>query len=102
MVSIILEFLETSQVIAMHSLRSPSGRARYLPATRSGPAGLPAGAIADKLRLPPATLSFHLGHLAPAGLVRNRQEGRFVIYSTDFENMNALVGYLIEKLLRRR
>ena len=31
-----------------------------------------------------------------ADLVRGRQEGRFVIYSADFDNMNALVAYLTE------
>jgi hypothetical protein len=31
-----------------------------------------------------------------AGLVANRQEGRFVIYSASFESMNALVAYLTE------
>lgn len=62
----------------------------------AGPAGLPAGRIGQELDLPPATLSFHLAHLARAGLARSRQEGRFVIYCADFDSMNALVGYLTE------
>jgi len=62
----------------------------------AGPEGLAAGRIGEKLELPPATLSFHLARLARAGLARSRQAGRFVIYSADFQNMNALVGYLTE------
>ncbi|HKQ27847.1 MAG TPA: metalloregulator ArsR/SmtB family transcription factor [Burkholderiales bacterium] len=62
----------------------------------AGPRGLPAGRVGEALQLPPATLSFHLAHLARAGLAQYRQEGRFVIYSADFDNMNALVGYLTE------
>ena len=62
----------------------------------AGPEGLAAGSIGEKLDLPPATLSFHLAHLARTGLVRGRQEGRFVIYSADFQNMNDLVGFLTE------
>ncbi|HYX62953.1 MAG TPA: metalloregulator ArsR/SmtB family transcription factor [Burkholderiales bacterium] len=62
----------------------------------AGPDGLAAGAIGEKLELPPATLSFHLAHLSRTGLVRGRQEGRFVIYSADFQSMNALVGFLTE------
>ena len=62
----------------------------------AGPEGLAAGRIGDKLDLPPATLSFHLAQLARAGLARSRQDGRFVIYSADFQSMNALVGYLTE------
>jgi DNA-binding transcriptional ArsR family regulator len=34
-----------------------------------GPQGLHAGAIAEALALPPATLSFHVAHLVRAGLV---------------------------------
>jgi len=62
----------------------------------AGPGGMPAGRIGEQLDLPGATLSFHLAHLARAGLVQGRQDGRFVIYSADFRNMNELVGYLTE------
>jgi DNA-binding transcriptional ArsR family regulator len=62
----------------------------------AGTGGLPAGVIGEKLDLPPATLSFHLAHLTRTGLVQNRQDGRFVIYSANFDNMNALVGFLTE------
>jgi ArsR family transcriptional regulator len=62
----------------------------------AGPEGMSAGRIGEALDLPPATLSFHLAHLARAGLIQARQDGRFVIYSADFQNMNALVAYLTE------
>jgi ArsR family transcriptional regulator len=63
---------------------------------QAGAEGLPAGKIGEELELPPATLSFHLAGLARAGLVKGRQDGRFVIYTADFAAMNALVGYLTE------
>ena len=63
---------------------------------QAGPEGRAAGAIGEALDIPAATLSFHLGQLANAGLVRARQEGRFVYYSADFGSMNALVGFLTE------
>lgn len=62
----------------------------------AGPAGMAAGAIGEELKLPPATLSFHLAHLARAGLAVARQQGRFVIYSANFETTNGLVEYLTE------
>ena len=62
----------------------------------AGPEGLPAGRIAEALDLPGATLSFHVAQLARAGLAQSRQEGRFVIYTANFENMNSLVAFLTE------
>jgi len=63
---------------------------------QAGPTGMAAGTIGEKLDLPPATLSFHLAGLSRAGLVHSRQEGRFVIYSADFEGMGRLLAYLTE------
>jgi DNA-binding transcriptional ArsR family regulator len=89
--------METTQAIdALAALAHPSRLAIFRLLVEAGPQGLAAGAIAGKLKLPAATLSFHLANLAHAGLIRNRQEGRFVIYSTDFDNMNALIAYLTE------
>jgi DNA-binding transcriptional ArsR family regulator len=89
--------VETEQVIdALAALAQRSRLSIFRLLVEAGPAGLAAGAIGEKLELPPATLSFHLAHLARAGLVHSRQEGRFVIYSASFENMNTLVGYLTE------
>jgi len=62
----------------------------------AGPEGMAAGRIGEELKLPPATLSFHLAQLARTGLARSRQDGRFIIYSVDFDAMNELVGYLTE------
>lgn len=62
----------------------------------AGPEGVAAGAIAGKLELPPATLSFHLKELSQAGLVRSRQHGRFVIYAANFDTMTGLVSFLTE------
>jgi ArsR family transcriptional regulator, arsenate/arsenite/antimonite-responsive transcriptional repressor len=89
--------METYRAVeALSALAQHTRLAVYRLLVESGPQGLAAGAIGEKLDLPPATLSFHLAHLARAGLVRGRQEGRFVFYSADFENMNRLVGYLTE------
>ena len=61
-----------------------------------GPDGMAAGDIARRLKLPQNTLSFHLAGLTRAGLAQSRQDGRFVIYSANFENMNGLVAFLTE------
>ena len=63
---------------------------------QAGPEGKSAGEIANTLDLPPSSLSFHLAHLTRAGLIAQRRESRSLIYSTDFEQMNALIGFLTE------
>lgn len=63
---------------------------------KAGPAGLPAGTIGERLALAPATLSFHLNHLAQAGLVERRRDGRRIFYSADYPAMNALLDFLTE------
>lgn len=89
--------METSQAIdALSALAQASRLAIFRLLVERGPQGLAAGGIGDALDLPPATLSFHLAHLARANLVRARQEGRSVIYSADFPSMNALLGYLTD------
>ena len=62
----------------------------------AGPAGLRAGEIGQRLNLPPATLSFHLSQLSHAGLTGFRRNGRSLIYSADFAEMNGLVSFLTE------
>ena len=86
----------TQAIDALAALAQESRLKVYRLLVEAGPDGMPAGRIGEELELPPATLSFHLAHLARTGLVRSRQEGRFVIYSADFQNMNRLVGYLTE------
>jgi len=63
---------------------------------RGGPEGLAAGAIAEAVGIPAATLSFHLKELKNAGVVRCRRAGRSLIYAPDFEAMDELLAFLTE------
>src|SRR6516162_172787 len=47
----------------------------------AGRNGMPAGAVADALKLAPNTLTFHFDRLRDAGLVTVRREGRSMIYA---------------------
>lgn len=62
----------------------------------TGPEGMNAGAIADAVGVPAATLSFHLKELSHAGLVVSRQESRFIFYSANFTAMDDLIAYLTD------
>ena len=89
--------METTHAVeALAALAQASRLEIYRLLVRAGPEGLPAGHIGEQLGVPPATLSFHLSQLTRAGLARSRQEGRFVIYSADYQAMDGLVGFLTE------
>jgi DNA-binding transcriptional ArsR family regulator len=89
--------METKDVVrAFGALAQETRLGVYRLLVTAGPQGLAAGAIAEKLGLPPATLSFHLKELSHAGLANSRQEGRFVIYAANFDTMLALVSFLTE------
>jgi len=64
------------------------------------PAGLPAGAIARRLKLPNPTLSFHLNVLAAAGLVRSHKSGRSISYTANLESVGRLTTFLLENCCR--
>ena len=83
-------------VIALAALAQASRLAVFRTLVQAGPAGLPAGKISELMAIPPSSLSFHLKELGHAGLVLSRQDGRFVIYTAQFDAMNALVAYLTE------
>jgi len=63
---------------------------------QAGAEGIPAGIVAERLGIPPSSMSFHLAQLAHAGLVTQRRESRSIIYSADYAAMNGLMGYLTE------
>jgi DNA-binding transcriptional ArsR family regulator len=63
---------------------------------QAGRDGMPAGAVARALGLPPNTLTFHFDRLRQAGLVTVRRESRSMIYAARFETMNALLAFLTE------
>jgi ArsR family transcriptional regulator len=89
--------METKAVVqAFGALAQETRLGIYRLLVAAGPEGLAAGAIAEKLELPPATLSFHLKELNLAGLVRSRQDGRFIIYAANFDTMIDLVSFLTD------
>ncbi len=87
---------KATAIAALASLAQESRLDIFRLLVQRGPDGLPAGEIADRLRLPSPTLSFHLHHLRHAGLVRSRRVSRSIIYSANFQSMASLMAYLTE------
>lgn len=89
--------MKSSQAIeALGALAQEHRLALFRLLVQAGEKGMPAGAIAETLGIPNSSLSFHLAHLTRAGLIEQRREGRSLIYTADYDAMNALVGFLME------
>jgi ArsR family transcriptional regulator, arsenate/arsenite/antimonite-responsive transcriptional repressor len=87
----------TEIVKALGALAQESRLAVFRLLVKRGPQGFTPGVLAEKLGIPPPTLSFHLKELQNAGLVTARRESRFLYYSTRFDRMNELVGFLTDQ-----
>lgn len=83
-------------VRALSALAHESRLAIFRVLVVAGPEGMAAGEIGQQLGLSPSSLSFHLKDLSHAELVKPRQEGRFVIYTANFDAMTGLIGFLTE------
>ena len=69
---------------------------------RVGRDGLPAGAIAGRLGIPPSTLSFHLAQLKRAGLLRSERRQREIIYAANYDGTRRLLDFLMTDCCRGR
>jgi ArsR family transcriptional regulator len=84
--------MQTTQVIdALGALAQDTRLKIFRLLVQRGPEGLTVGVIAERLGVPPATLSFHLQQLLHAGLIQQRRESRSLIYSANFDTMDALL-----------
>jgi ArsR family transcriptional regulator len=90
----------TAAVAALGALAQTTRLAIFRLLVEHARDGLTPGAIATRLALAPATLSFHLKELVNAGLVADRRDGRFIWYRPDINAMNGLVSYLTDNCCR--
>lgn len=87
---------ETDVVASLAALAQPMRLRLFRSLVVAGADGLTPGVLADRLEVPPATLSFHLKGLLHAGLVSQERASRNLIYRANFEQMNDLLGFLTE------
>lgn len=69
---------------------------------KEGSAGLPAGEIAERLTVPPSTLSVHLARLERSGLLISRRVQRRIFYAADIEGVARLLDFLVEDCCQGR
>jgi ArsR family transcriptional regulator len=87
---------ESQALLGFGALSQPSRLRIVRRLVRAGPAGVPAGAIADGLGVSPSNVSFHLKELERAGLITARREARSIIYAADYRVLNGLIRFLME------
>ena len=92
---------EKRAIAALGALAQETRLALFRLLVTYGPAGLPAGVIAERLGIQPSSLSFHLAQLVRAGLITQRRASRQLIYSAEYGTMNALLAYLTENCCGR-
>ena len=89
--------MKTQHAVRALSALAHEGRlAAFRLLVRAGSRGIPAGQIADRLKMPPSSLSSNLMLLSHAGLVTSERDGRSIIYRADFSAMQRLLAFLIE------
>lgn len=86
----------TEAVTALAALAQESRLKVFRLLVPAGGEGLAAGEIAERLGIPPATLSFHLKEISRAGLIESRREGRLIRYALRVEGMRGLMRFLAE------
>jgi ArsR family transcriptional regulator, arsenate/arsenite/antimonite-responsive transcriptional repressor len=92
---------EKRVIAALGALAQETRLALFRLLVACGPAGLPAGAIAERLGVQASSLSFHLAQLVHAGLITQRRLSRQLIYAADYGAMIALLAYLTENCCGR-
>lgn len=87
-------------VVALTALAQESRLRIFRLLVPAGSVGIAAGAIAEELDIPAATLTFHLKELVHAGLVDSRREGRSIRYFLHVHGMRNLLTFLTEDCCR--
>ncbi len=86
----------TSAVTALSALAHETRLKVFRLLVKRGPAGLPAGRIAEELSVAPPTLSAHLAQLERAGLVRSWRVERWIYYAIEVDGTRQLLSFLTE------
>lgn len=83
-------------VSRLAALANPTRLQVFRLLVQAGAGGINAGTLAQATGTSASALSFHLKDLQAAGLIRGTQQGRFVIYTAQFDAMQTLIDYLTE------
>jgi|SRR5688572_11566643 ArsR family transcriptional regulator len=63
---------------------------------RAGREGVPAGAVAEAVKVSASNVSFHLKELERASLIEARREARSIIYTANYATIRGLIAFLMK------
>lgn len=79
----------------LEALGNPTRLAIYRGLIQAGPEGSPVGEVRDLVDIPASTLSHHISKLVQAGLITQNRVSRNLFCKADFNNMDALMTFLV-------
>ena len=79
---------------ALKELGHPTRLMIYKEVVKAGRQGIAVGAIQEIVAIPASTLSHHIAALNSADLLTQRREGRMLYCVGQFDNLDAVVGFL--------
>jgi DNA-binding transcriptional ArsR family regulator len=95
--------MEATEAVKALSALAQEGRLTvFRLLVRAGREGMAAGDLARKLDVAANTLSAQLTILSTAGLVVSRREGRSIIYTASYDEMDALIVFLMANCCQGR
>jgi DNA-binding transcriptional ArsR family regulator len=83
-------------LMAFDALSQDSRLAAFRLLVEAGPAGLPAGLVAEQLESRQNTMSSHLKQLHQAGLVDAERDGRNIVYRANYQTVRDLIVFLMD------
>jgi ArsR family transcriptional regulator, arsenate/arsenite/antimonite-responsive transcriptional repressor len=87
---------DESAISALSALAQPTRLAVFRLLISREPDGVPAGEIAQELRVPHNTMSTHLSILARAGLVFSTRHSRSIVYQASLDQLREMVTFLLK------
>lgn len=87
---------EQKALAALSSMSNETRLRMFRLLARSGAEGMTAGQVADAVGATPSRASFHLASLTEAGLVTSQRQARQIHYAINFQEMGALMQYLLQ------
>ena len=91
-----LQMENEAAISALSALAQETRLAIFRMLAQEAHAGLTAGDIGVKLKIPLPTLSYHLSQLKRAGLVSSRRRARTMMYSANHTALDGLIDHLIK------